>query len=96
MLGTALDVPVTQDFSNLTYFENQWMAYDANSDAYSWTYTSEWGPLQFGDTAPCAEYIVNPGIDNYGNDADEWLITPPIAFDASKSYKIRLKIRRSR
>ena len=93
VLGTALDVPVTQDFSNLTYFENQWMAYDANSDAYSWTYTSEWGPLQFGDTAPCAEYIVNPGIDNYGNDADEWLITPPIAFDASKSYKIRLKIR---
>ena len=23
VLGTALDVPVTQDFSNLTYFENQ-------------------------------------------------------------------------
>lgn len=93
VLGSAMDVPFTQDFSNLTYFENQWMAYDANADAYSWTYTSEWGPLQFGDTAPCAEYIVNPGIDNYGNDADEWLITPPTAFNASKSYKIKLKIR---
>lgn len=93
VLGNAMNIPVTQDFSNITYFENQWMAYDGNKDAYSWTYTSEWGPLQFDDTTPCAEYIVNPGIDNYGNDADEWLITPPLEFDASKSYKIKIKIR---
>lgn len=93
VLGKAMTLPMSQDFSNMTYFENQWMAYDANKDAYSWTYTSEWGPLQFDDTTPCAEYIVNPGIENYGNDADEWLISPPLEFNAAKSYKIRVKIR---
>ena len=50
VLGKAMTLPMSQDFSNMTYFENQWMAYDANKDAYSWTYTSEWGPLQFDDT----------------------------------------------
>lgn len=93
VLGKAMDVPMTQDFSNLNYFENQWMAYDGNADNYSWTYSTEWGYYQFGDATPCAEYIINPGIDNPGNDADEWLITPPIKFEAGKPYKIKLTVR---
>lgn len=93
VLGDALDLPVTQDFSNLSYFENQWMAYDGNDDKYSWNYSSEWGYYQFGDATPCAEYIINPGIDNPGNDADEWLVTPPLAFDAKKQYCMKLTVR---
>ncbi len=94
VLGPAVLMPMSQDFSNITYFENQWMAYDGNNNSYSWTYTSEWGPMQFGDAAPCAEYIVNPGLDYYfKEDADEWLVTPPMEFDASKSYRMKLKLR---
>lgn len=93
VLGKAMDLPMTQDFSNLTYFENQWMAYDGNADNYSWTYSTEWGYYQFGDATPCAEYIINPGIDNPGNDADEWLVTPPMNFEAGKSYRLKLTAR---
>lgn len=93
VLGQALDLPMTQDFSNLTYFENQWMTYDGNADNYSWTFSTEWGFYQFGDATPCAEYIINPGIENPGNDADEWLVTPPMNFEAGKSYRLRITAR---
>ena len=93
VLGKAVDLPMTQDFSNLTYFENQWMAYDGNADNYGWTYSTEWGYYQFGDATPCAEYIINPGIDNPGNDADEWLVTPPMNFEQGKSYRLKLTVR---
>ena len=78
VLGKAMTLPMSQDFSNMTYFENQWMAYDANKDAYSWTYTSEWDRCSLTDTTPCANTLLTPGIENYGNDADEWLISPPL------------------
>lgn len=93
VLGKAMSIPMVQDFSNVRYFENQWMTFDGNNDNYSWLYTSEWGLYQFGDTEPCMEYIINPGIDNNSNNADEWLITPPLTFEATKSYKMSIRLR---
>lgn len=90
VLGQALDLPMAQDFTNMSYFNNQWTAEDANGDNYTWAYSSEWGYYQFGEMVPCAEYIVNPGIENYGNAADEWLITPPLKFEAGKSYYVKV------
>lgn len=93
VLGEAMATPVTQNFSDLTYFENQWMTYDGNDDTFSWLFSSEWGYYQFRDNTPCAEYIVNSGIEDAGNDADEWLVTPPVKFEAGKSYRMKLKVR---
>ena len=93
VMGKALDIPLTQDFSDLTYFLNQWQAIDANNDGFTWTYYSPYGYYQFGNTIVCIEYLLNPTIGVAESDADEWIITPPLNFEASKAYQIRVTAR---
>ena len=93
VLGNALDLPVSQDFSDLTYFLNQWQAVDANNDGFTWTYYSPYGYYQFGNTLVCVEYMLNPTVGMAEQDADEWLITPPMKFEADKVYQVRVNAR---
>ena len=93
VLGKALDIPVEQDFGDLTYFTNQWQATDANNDGFTWTYYSPYGYYQFGNTLVCVEYILNPTIGVAEEDANEWIITPPLNFEADKTYQVRVTAR---
>ena len=92
VLGKAIDVeecvPLVQDFSNEKYLENQWTIVDGNGDGYSWMFNTLAPQYQFRSQSTGAEYFINPGIQNEGNDADEWLISPPIAFKSGKTYYV--------
>lgn len=97
VLGKAFDLTgdtsYTLDFNNKNLFYNQWTVKDGNKDAYSWTFNTMAPTYQFRSAAPGAEYFINPGIVNDGNDADEWLISPPFSFRKGTSYQIILSAR---
>lgn len=94
VLGPALTLPYTEDFSSWPTHFDHWMAYDGNADNNTWIYNFGYGPYEFGNETNCREYVIN----NYGltvttEDADEWLISPPLEFEAGKTYQLRLKAR---
>ena len=93
VLGSAVDAPILEEFNNEEEYFGRWTTVDGNDDNYSWVYNSPYGAYQFGDDVSAAEYIVNPGVANSGKDADEWIITPPINFEKSKTYVVKLKMR---
>lgn len=97
VLGKSIDVnkdaPFIEDFSNRDYFENRWTEVDANADSYTWTFNTQAPTYQFGSSAMGAEYFINPGLPNNGNDADEWLITPPLTFKAGAKYTVKISAR---
>ncbi len=89
--GPAKTLPFSEDFIDQSAFWNAWMAYDNNNDGLTWLYSTSLGHAVFGDYEQCAEYIVSPtSIDSYTKDADEWLVTPPLDFEAGKSYTVTL------
>lgn len=97
VLGKSLDVsneaPFIEDFSSRDYFENRWTEVDGNNDSYTWTFNTQAPTYQFGSSAMGAEYFINPGLQNNGNDADEWLITPPLSFKAGNKYTVKISAR---
>jgi len=93
VLGDAIVLPLTLDFEDEDEYVKKWSSADGNDDNYSWTYNSPYGPYEFGDNETSAEYIINPGVPNSHKDADEWIISPPISFDKTKTYVVKLKMR---
>lgn len=66
---------------------NRWTVLDGNNDTYTWMFYTNLGQAVFGDFEICAEYIVSPTLGNT-EDADEWLISPPLAFEAGEQYEL--------
>lgn len=97
VLGAPISVDgdngFVEDFSDQTRFENQWTTIDGNADYYSWTFNTMAPQYQFGSSSPGAEYFINPGTPNLGNDADEWLISPPVKLLAGQKYAVTFSAR---
>ncbi len=92
--GPVKEVPVTEDFIDENSFRNAWMTYDNNNDGLNWLFGTTLGHSVFGDYEQTAEYIVSPtSIDENTKDADEWLISPPIKFEAGKKYSVVFRAR---
>ena len=89
--GKAVEVPYDCGFNDETTARNQWTFVNGNHDENSWYINSGLGMTLFGDYAIAAEYILNP-LDSQ-QDADEWLISPPIDFEADKDYYLSFDAR---
>lgn len=77
ILGEPLRPPYGGIFKDVADMYNYYTLIDANSDGFSWTYDS--------NTAS-AVYIYSPF-----QDADDWMISPPIIFDAMTTYELTFK-----
>lgn len=71
---------------------NRWTILDGNNDTYTWMFYTNLGHSVFGDYEVCAEYIVSPTLGNT-EDADEWLISPPVALEAGVEYEVTISSR---
>lgn len=80
IIGSAYDVPYFEDFSNASVAK-LYTVVNANHDG-SYYNPSTW---EYYQRDKCFRYSYN----RY-NDADDWLITPPIRLLAGKSYKFSL------
>lgn len=88
------ELPLEETFENPTIFNNRWTSVDNNEDMFTWVYGSDLGHAVFGDYEMAAEYIISPTLDVSGlKDADDWIITPPIAFEDGTTYAVSLGIR---
>lgn len=87
ILGPAFELPLEQTFENRGEIDNRWTVVDGNADTYSWMFYTNLGQAIFGDYEVCAEYIVSPTLGNTEN-ANEWLISPPLALEANKEYEL--------
>ncbi|MDE7441080.1 MAG: choice-of-anchor J domain-containing protein [Muribaculaceae bacterium] len=94
ILGPALEIPFDQSFEDAAQVQNYWTAIDSNNDGYTWLFNTTLGQTAFGDAEACAEYVVSPGLGNSEvGSADDWLISPPLKFEAGKEYEITLSTR---
>lgn len=83
----AVTVPYRSDFAyqdgNATRFEAGWTQIDANDDNSIWSPTTDTGGASLGLSKFCAKYGYNSS-----NQANDFLISPSIEFEAGKEYKI--------
>lgn len=94
VIGKALDIPLTENFNDLTYFNNRFQVYDANDDGLTWSYSNWMGSYQFGNSLNCIDYLNGQNSDLYSTeDADEWVMTPPLNFEKDKKYLLRISAR---
>ncbi|MDE6338325.1 MAG: choice-of-anchor J domain-containing protein, partial [Muribaculaceae bacterium] len=94
ILGPAFELPFEQTFEDDARVQNLWTAEDANDDGFTWYFNTTLGQAAFGDFESAAEYIVSPGLGNSNNgSADEWLISPPLAFEAGVDYEVTVSSR---
>lgn len=93
VIGSALSCPVEENFSNGELFYKKWTPIDANKDNFTWVYNSPFANQAFGSGIFGAEYILNATIPHSKNDADEWLISPPVNFESAKIYEVILEAR---
>ena len=93
--GPAIDdLPLEETFENPTALANRWTVSDHNADTFSWLFGSDLGHSVFGDYEMTAEYIISPTFDISSiKDADDWIISPPIAFEEGKKYCVTYEIR---
>lgn len=92
--GNALKIPFIDSFSDNEAIQNQWTVVDYNEDYYPWIFSSGAGYYTFGDQTTAAEYYINPSFtpSNVEN-ADEWLISPPIELETGKDYVLSFRYR---
>ena len=76
-MGAPKEMPYTEDFSSTIQFGNI-MITDANADGMTWGH----------DIA--GEKASYPG--NSSGNTDEWMVTPPLALDASVNYRLRFDV----
>ena len=62
---------------------DRWTVINANGDAQTWTFRPT-EQAQASYTRSCAMYDRSTDLK-----ADDWLVSPPLTFDASKTYQIR-------
>jgi len=75
VLGPKIECPITEEFSEDT-FEN-WTVVDSNGDDNKWTcFNLAWAK------ATGAYFMATP------KEGDDWLVSRPVSFDGSSSYKI--------
>lgn len=93
--GGTLEVPVEEEFIDMDDFNNKWTTSDYNGDAFTWSFNTTLGPHVFGDLEGGAEYILSPtSADSFLEpSADEWLISPPVTFEAGKEYEFTFHAR---
>lgn len=93
--GPAKNLPLTETMYDLDAFRNTWTQVDGNNDLYTWVIMSGLDAYQFGKSVVSLEYIINPTYTppTITDDADEWVITPPINFEAGKKYRIEFQTR---
>lgn len=93
--GPALAMPYIETFADNSKIANNWTVEDSNEDLYTWIFSSGAGQYTFGDAIPAAEYYINPTFtpQEINKDANEWLITPPLRFQAGKSYTLTFDYR---
>ena len=88
------EFPVEENFENPAAMANKWNSVDNNGDGMTWLYGTTLGQSVFHDYEMTAEYIISPtSVDAFVKDADDWIISPPIKFEAGKKYNITLDIR---
>lgn len=90
-----MDIPYNETFAEINAISNQWTAFDANNDNYTWMFSTGAGQYTFGDATTAAEYYINPMFtpQDITSDADEWIVTPPINFEAGKQYSLKFDYR---
>ena len=93
--GTPVaEFPVEENFENPAAMALKWTSVDNNKDGMTWIYGTTLGQGVFGDDEMTAEYIISPtSVDAYTKDADDWIISPPIKFEAGKKYSVTFEIR---
>ncbi|MCF0188025.1 MAG: hypothetical protein HUK04_00810 [Bacteroidaceae bacterium] len=74
IVGSPLTVPYGGAFTDASDLFNFFTIIDANADSKTWTYDTN---------SQQAVYIYNPE-----KAADDWLISPPIIYEAGKRYKV--------
>lgn len=87
IVGPAMELPLDQTFENPAQVQNRWTMLDGNADTFSWMLGTDLGHAVFGDYEMCVDYITSPTLGNE-EDADEWLISPPLKFEAGKEYAV--------
>lgn len=88
------EFPVEETFENPTAMKLKWMTVDYNYDGLTWIYGTTLGQGVFGDYEMTAEYIISPtSVDVNTKDADDWIISPPIAFEEGQKYSVSFDIR---
>ena len=88
------EFPVEETFDNPTSMALKWTTVDNNHDGMTWIYGTSLGQSVFGDYEMTAEYIISPtSIDAYTQDADDWIISPPIKFEEGHKYGVTFEIR---
>lgn len=75
IVGTPLDVPYGGEFTSPFDVFNYYTVVDANHDNITWTYDT---------SSHRAYYAYTPY-----NDADDWLISPPINYKKGKTYQLK-------
>lgn len=89
--GKAIEIPYDGGFEDETIARNQWTFVNGNHDENSWCINSGLSMVLFGDSEIAVEYLLNPLASL--QDADEWLISPPIDFEADKDYYLSFDAR---
>lgn len=92
IIGPAMELPLDQTFENAPQVRNRWTVIDGNSDTFTWMFGVDLGHSVFGDFEMCADYITSPTLGNE-EAADEWLISPPLNFEAGKEYMVLVSAR---
>ena len=77
IVGTPLDVPYGGSFKDPRDFFNYYTILDANNDRYSWSYDAN------------KNYAVYSY--NWQQDADDWMLTPPINYKKGRTYTMSFK-----
>lgn len=93
ILGPAIETPFTEDFDTEAEVLTRWMIQDANADYRTWMINTSAGHTFFGDYETAIEYMVSPIDGGPYYDADDWLISGPLAFDKDTAYEVALECR---
>ncbi len=93
ILGPAFDTPFVEEFDSDKEALNRWIITDGNGDFNTWMFNSTAGSQFFGDYETALEYLISPIMSDQFNDADEWIVSGPIKFEADKKYEIELAVR---
>ncbi len=89
--GKAIDIPYSCEFNDGNAAMNQWTIADGNGDGMKLTVNSGFNQMIFKDNVYAVDYLIDPSYSQ--KDADEWLISPPLNFEAGKNYKVSFDVR---
>ena len=77
--GDPLDAPYTTDFTDMMEVWNGYKIIDANGDGYTW--------MWYTVDRPYVMCLYDP---YWKHDADDWIFTPPVNYQAGKTYCMKV------